>query len=419
MTTTNVPLPVFTTAGLSINSEQAILQGVLLDFVAAFALQGKTLSPALATAQGQLASSQSFIFADFQALLAQMVASVDPLTSYGAYQDALARIYFLTRKPATFATVPATLGGVPNQPLPAGAQVKSGDGNIWASMTDVTFAPDGTANVTFQALVAGSGPVAGINDLTIYQRAPGWQSVTNSTGSTPGQDVESRAEFETRRQESVQIGGEGTAETVRAAVANVTNVTDVFVYNNGSDSAITYGTTAYPIPAHSIVVMATGGTDNDVAVAIHGKLDAGCGMSSKETTPITIEDNINYSAPYPQYVINVGRPLATQVYITVNVANLTTLPSDYIVQVQKAVANAFLNGYTAADGSIVISRARIGGQIIAAGFSAPVQALGNITPVTIFIGTTASPTTGNATTMGIDQQPVCPQLNVTVNIVTV
>lgn len=419
MASTNVPLPVFTPAGLSINSEQSILQGMLLDLVAAFALQGKTLSPALTTPQGQFASSQSFMVADFQALLALIVANVDPLTSSGAYQDALGRIYFLIRKPATYATVPATIGGVPNQPLPAGAQVRSGDGSIWASQTDATFAPDGTASVTFQALVAGSGPVAGVNDLKIYQRAPGWQTVANATGSTPGQDVESRAEFETRRQESVTIGGEGTAEAVRAAVANVTNVSDVYVYNNGSDAAITYGTTNYPIPAHSIAVIATGGLDADVAAAIHSKLDAGCGMSTSETTAVTIEDNVNYAAPYPQYVIRFVRPTATQIYITVNVANLSTLPSDYVVQVQKTVAAAFLNGYTAADGSISISRARIGGQILAAGFSAPVQALGDITPVTIFIGTTASPTSGNAVTMGIDRQPVCPQLNITVNRVTV
>jgi uncharacterized phage protein gp47/JayE len=415
--TTNVPLPVFTPAGVAINSEQAILQGMVADFVAAFALQGKTLTPALTAPQGQLASSQAFIVADFQALLAQIVAMVDPMTSSGAYQDALGRIYFLTRKAATFATVPATLGGVPGQPIPAGGQVKSGDGTIWATLLPTGFAPDGTAPVIFQSLTAGSLPVAGINDLTIYQRSPGWQTVTNVVGSTPGRDVESRSEFETRRQESVQIGGTGAAAVVRAAVADVAGVSDVFVYNNGSDTAITYGTTNYPIPAHSIAIMATGGADLDIANAIHSKLDAGAGMSTSEATTVTITDSVNYAAPYPQYPINFVRPTATQVYITVNVAALSTLPSDYIVAVQQAVALAFLNGFSAADGSINIGRARIGGQILAAGFSATIQALGNITPVTIYIGFTPMPVTGNSVTMGIDQQPVCPQLNITVNAI--
>lgn len=417
--TTNVPLPVFTDAGLAINSEQSILAGVLADYVAAFALSGKTLSPALTTAQGQLASSQSFMVADFQALLALLIANVDPLTASGAYQDALMRIYFLTRKPATHATVPAILGGVPGQPLTIGAQVKSSDGTIWVSQEAVTFAPDGTANVTFEALTAGSAPVAGINDLKIYQRQPGWQTVSNSVASTPGRDVESRAEAEVRRSESVQIGGNGTAQAVRAAIANVADVTDVYVYNNGSDTAITYGVTNYPIPAHSVAISVTGGTNADVAAAIQAKLDAGCGMSSQSTTTVVLADSVNYVAPFPQYPYRFVRPPAVQVYITVNVADLTTLPSDYVVQVQRAVAGAFLNGYAAADGSIVVSRARIGGQIIAADFSPVVKTLPNITPVTIFIGLTASPTSGNALTMGIDQQPVCAQLNVTVNRVTV
>ncbi|MGJ8488626.1 baseplate J/gp47 family protein, partial [Glaesserella parasuis] len=112
--------------------------------------------------------------------------------SSGAYQDALLRIYLLTRKPATYATVPATLGGVPGSVITAPAQVKSGDGSIWATRSDVTFAPDGTATATFYAQVAGSGPSAGVNDLTIYQRQNGWQTVTNSTASVPGVDVESR-----------------------------------------------------------------------------------------------------------------------------------------------------------------------------------------------------------------------------------
>jgi hypothetical protein len=419
MATTNVPLPTFTSAGLLTYSEQAILTGSLADYVAAWAATGKTLSSALATPQGQLSSSQSYMVADFQAALAQLIANVDPLTASGAFQDALGRIYFLTRNAATYATVPATVTGVVGQPLATGAQVKSSDGTIWASTTSVVFGSAGTATVTFQATTAGSAPVAGINDLTIYQRSAGWEGVSNSVGSTPGQDVEGRAAFETRRQESVQIGGTGSAESVRAAVAAVANVSDVYVYNNGSTSAITYGTTGYPIPANSIMVAASGGTPAAVAAAIHSKLDAGCGMSSQGTTSVTIQDTVNYAAPYPTYVVRYVVPPSAQVYITVNVANLTTLPSNYITQVQQTVASAFINGYSAADGSINVSRARIGGQIIAAEYAAPLQTIGNITPVSIFIGFSANPTSGASVTMGIDQQPVCPALNITVNAITV
>lgn len=416
--TTNVPLPTFTPAGLVTNSEQSILAGVLADYVAAFALTGKTLSTELTTPQGQLASSQSYMVANFQALLAQLIANVDPLTSSGAYQDALLRIYLLTRKPATYATVPATLGGVPGSVITAPAQVKSGDGSIWATRSDVTFAPDGTATATFYAQVAGSGPSTGVNDLTIYQRQNGWQTVTNSTASVPGVDVESRQAAEVRRQESVQIGGNGTAQSVRAAIANITDVTDVYVYNNGTDAAINVGATNYPIPAHSVAICVTGGTDLAVAQAIQSKLDAGCGMSTSGTTSVTLQDTVNYSAPYPSYVYRFVRPAAKQCYITVNVVNLSTLPANYVQQVQQAVAAAFLNGYSTADGTINVSRARIGAQIIAAAYLPIVSTLTDITPISFFIAFTSAPSSGAAVTLGIDQQPVCPVANITVNAVT-
>ena len=417
--TTNVPQPQFTPTGLSVSDEQTIFAGVLADYVSAFALSGKALSTELTTPQGQLGTSQADIVSSWQAQFLQLIANVDPLTSSGSFQDALGRIYFLTRKPATYATVTAQLGGVPGQTVPAGAQVKSSDGSLWASQAAVTFDSTGAATAVFQALVAGATPVAGINDLSIYQQVPGWQTVANSAPSAPGQDVEGRAAFEQRRSESVQIGGQGTAQAVRAAIANVTNVTDVYVYNNGSDSAITAGATNYPIPAHSVAISVTGGADVDIATAIQAKLDAGCGMSTSGTTSVTLQDTVNYVAPYPQYVYRFVRATPTNVYMTVNVANLSTLPANYAALVQQKVAQAFLTGFTADDGSITISRARIGGQIVAAEFAAPVLAIGNITPVSLHIAFTSAPTSGDAVTMGIDQQPVCPALNITVNAVTV
>lgn len=421
--TTNVPIPTFTPTGLQTFDEQTILSGVQEDWVSAFALTGKTLNTELTTPQGQLQQSQAYMVAAFQAQLAQLIANVDPMTSSGVYQDALGRIYFLTRQAATFATVPATVTGTVGATLPAGSQVKSSDGTIWASTSAVVYGAGGTAPVTFQSLVAGSVPAAGINDLKIYQQVPNWVAVSNSAPSSPGTDTENRVEFETRRADSVQIGGVGQAANVRAAIANVTGVTDLFVYNNGGDVAINYGTTNYPIPAHSIGISVTGGSNADIAAAINSKLDCGCGMSTVgglgTLVTVNVQDTVNYVAPYPTYPIRFIRPANTSVYITVNVANLSTLPANYIQQVQAAVAAAFANGFTSNDGTIVVPRARIGGQIIVAEFSAPILALGNITPVTLFIGTSPAPASGASLTMGIDQQPVCPALNITVNAVSV
>lgn len=421
--TTNVPLPTFTPTGLSVPAPQAVLAGVQQDWVQAFALNGKTLNTELTTPQGQLQQSQSYMVSQVFAAMAQLIANVDPMSSSGIYQDALGRIYFLTRQPATYAYVQAVVTGTPGQLLPAGSQAKSSDGTIWATTAAVVYGLTSTANVTLQATVAGTGPAAASDDLSIYQQVPGWESITNAAPSVPGTDTESRQAFEQRRYDSVSIGGSGTVAAVRAAVGNVTGVSDVFVYNNGGDTAITYGTSNYPIPAHSIAIVANGGNDVDVATAIHSKLDCGCGLPTSAglgtLVTVAVEDSVNYVAPYPTYEVTFVRPLVTSVYFAVNVANLSTLPINYVALIQQAVASAFANGYTSPDGTININRARIGGQIIAAEFLAVVQALGNIAPMSAFVGTTADPTSGDALTLGIDQQPVTTELYITVHPVTV
>lgn len=420
--TSNVPQPTFTPTGLQLAGEQAILAGVQADQVAAFATAGKTLSTELTTPQGQLASSESFIIAAWQALFAQLIANVDPLTSSGAYQDALGRIYFMTRNPAVAATIPGVIvTGTPGVTAAAGTlQARSPDGSLWSNQTDVTYdATTGNAIVTYVAAVAGVGPVATPNTLKIYQQVNGWLGIANPNGSVAGVDVESRSEFETRRQESVSIGGIGQAANVRAAVLAVAGVTDCYVYNNGSDSAINYGATNYPIPAHSIAISVTGGADADVALAINSKLDCGCGFSGQGTTTVTVMDSINYPPPYPQYPVRFVRPPTVEVYFDVQVAQLPNVPATYIQDIQKAIVAAFVNGFSTDDGKITLSRARIGMQLIGAAYKPVVAVLNpNLIPVKIFIGTSANPT-GESITMGIDQQPTIANLNISVSQIAV
>lgn len=415
--TTNVPLPTFTPTGLVVASEQAILAGVQQDYVQAFSLNGKTLSIELTTPQGQLMQSQAYMVAAFQAALAQLIAMVDPLTSSGSYQDALGRIYFITRQAATAATVVGQVAGISGNTLPAGSQARSADGTIWATSAPVVFPGSGTIDVTFVAQTLGSVPAVGINGLTIYQAVTGWQSVANAAPSVPGVDQETRAQFEARRSASVSIGGTGHAPAIKAAVGQVTGVSDVFIYNNAEDTSTNFGTTAYPIPAHSVAISVQGGDDDDIAQAIWSKLDTGCGMSTVGVTTVNIQDTVNYSPPYPTYPIRFIRPTATQVYMTVDVANLSNLPANYVPLVQAAVASAFANGFVSNDGTISVPKAKIGSQIVAAEFAAPILTLQGIVPVNIFIGFAASPISGASVTMGIDQFPVCPTLNITVNAI--
>lgn len=416
--TTNVPLPTFTPAGLSVPTEPQILQGVMADLVAAFATSGRALNTELTTPQGQLAQSQAHMLSQLNAGLLQIINGVDPATSGGAFQDALGRIYFLTRQSATYATVDAVVSGVVGTVLAAGAQARSPDGSIWATTGAVTFNSSGSAPVTFRAQVAGAGPTVGPGGLSIYQQRPGWESVFNANPNVPGVDVESRQSFESRRAASVNIGGVGTAAAVRAAIASVPGVSDVFVFNNGSINARLYGATSYPIQPHSVAISVAGGDDLAIAQAILSKLDAGCGLPDADgqgtLVSVLLEDSVNYGQPYPQYDIRFVRPLPVEVYARVEVAQLSTLPNTYVNDVQQALAEALTGGFATADGSITVQRARIGGQLVSAQYFPAILALGNITPISIAFGFVPDPATGEVVELGIDQLPVCTPLNITV-----
>lgn len=421
--TTNVPLPNFTPAGLVVPTEPQILTGVQADWVAAFASSGRQLNTALTTPQGQIAQSEAYMLSQLYAGYLQIINGVDPATADGAFQDALGRIYFLTRKPATYATVNAVVSGVVGTVLPAGSLARSTDGSIWATTTTVTFNNAGSAPVVFRAQTAGSAPSVGVNGLAIYQARNGWESVSNAAPNTPGADTETRQTFEERRAGSVNIGGTGNAQAVRAAAAGVADVSDVFVFNNATDNLALYGATNYPIRPHSVAISVAGGDDQEVAEAILSKLSAGCGMPDSAglgtLVSVVVEDTEGYDEPYPQYDVRFVRPLPVEVYARVEVAQLTSLPSTFVSDVQTAIAQAIVNGFTTTDGSITIARARIGGQIVSARYFSVVLSIGNITPISISFGFAPNPASGELITLGIDQVPACSPLNITVEAVPV
>jgi len=94
----SVPNIQFTDNGLVLPQESDILDGCFTDINAAF---GNQLTTNLETPQGQLASSWTTIIADKNDSFAQFVSLVDPATSSGIMQDAIAKLYFLER--TTFA----------------------------------------------------------------------------------------------------------------------------------------------------------------------------------------------------------------------------------------------------------------------------------------------------------------------------
>lgn len=400
---TNVPLPTFGLDGLSIPSESDIVAGVTADFNAAF---GGALNPSPATPQGQFIASIAAIIGSTNDLLLDIVNQVDPALADGRMQNAIARIYYLTRKAAQPTTVTATCTGANGTVIPAGSLALATDGTIYASTGAATIS-SGTATVTFQATKTGPIACPAGSLTTIYRVQAGWDTVTNPADGILGRATETRAEFEARRSASVAINATGILPAMRAAVLNTSGVTDAYVTENNTSSTATIG--GVSVLANSLYVCAQGGTDAAVAKAIWTKKSGGCNYTG--STTVAVQDTGNgYTTPYPSYNVKFTRPTTVPLYLAVTITNSADVPADALQQVRTAAARVF----TGADGG---DRPTIGSTIYALRFVAAIQALGSWAKVvSVGIGTSASPT-GSSVSLNIDKIASLPTANVTVSLV--
>lgn len=400
----SVPKIQFTAAGVVVPSETDILAGVQADINAAF---GGGLNPALETPQGQLASSQTAVIGDKNNEVVTIVNQVDPQYSDGRFQDAIGRIYFLTRKPATPTAVTATLNGLAGTVVPAGTLAQDTSGNTYALSGDATIGAGGVVDAEFQNIENGPIPCAAGTLTQVYQAIPGWDAITNAADGTLGSDVESRADFEYRRRNSVALNGKGTPQAIYAEVFALADVLDVYVKDNPSGDTVLTGPTDYPLLPHSVYVAAVGGTDADVAAAIWRKKDVGCDYNGN--TSVTVTDESGYNYPQPTYVVKFERPAALPVKFAVQLVNDVSLPSNIDALVKAAIIARF-NG---TDGT---TRERIGSLILASRYyGAVVSAASNVSLISVLIGTD-TPTLSQVS-VGIDQKPTLSESDITVTLV--
>ncbi len=397
----SVPQISFTPAGLVLPTETAILTGVQADINTAF---GGGVNPALETPQGQLASSEAAIIADKNAEVAFIVNQIDPQYSDGRFQDAIARIYYLTRKPATSTSVTATLGGVPSTVISAGTLAQDTGGNTYSLTANATIGVGGTVDAEFQNITTGPIPCPTASLIKVYQSISGWDTITNSADGTLGQDVETREDFEFRRKNSVAINSKGTPEAIYAAVFAVDNVLDAYVIDNPTGLTVNTGATNYPVIAHSVYIAVVGGIDVDIAAAIWNKKDVGCDYNGN--TSVTVTDTSGYSYPYPTYTVKFERPTPLVVKFAVEIVDDPLLPSDIVTLTKDAIIARF-NG---TDGT---TRERIGATIFASRYYGSIGH--NAAVISILIGT-SSPTLTQVP-VGIDQKPTLNASDISVTLV--
>lgn len=339
---TNVPAITWTTAGPVSPSFAAILAGVQQDYDISFNVSFNWNAN---TPQGQLATTEAAVVNNANQVFIYYATQVDPAYAKGRFQDAIARINFLTRNPALSTVLQVACSGA-GATIPAGPTqfgvVQDAAGNLYQCTGAGTIpAAGGSITLAFAALTPG--PIAiPQGGLTIFTQINGWDTASVVSGVV-GQNTETSQQFEQRRVASVAGNARATNQALQGAILGVPGVLDAYVIDNPTNSPVTFngGTpAAFTVGANSLLCTVSGGAAAAVAQAIWSKKPPGIPLTGN--TSATVQDtSTGYSPPFPSYTIMWETPTPLPVYFSVNIANSAGVPANAAALVQTAIVNAF------------------------------------------------------------------------------
>ena len=389
--------------GFSADSTSAIRQSIVDDWAAVFDDEAATLNTSSESPAGQIIDSLAVLVTGKDSEFLNLANQFNPLTASGIFQDALGAIYFLTRKVATSTVVSCTCTGLAGTTIPQGSIIQTTDGLKLASLGAATIGAGGTVDVEFAAQESGAIDVGAHTCTKIITVIAGWDTVDNSAAGVLGSLVESRADFEKRRYNSVAANAHGSAAALQGAVYQVANVLDCLVLENKTDSTVTQQ--GVSLISHSVAVCVYGGENDDIAETIYNKLDAGCGTCGNTDISYTSPDGVvnNYK---------IVRPTPTPVYISVTI-NRTAQTAATVVD---DIKNAILADAQGTDANSGNTRCGMGQTIYASRFTVAIVKTAGVNDLeSVYIGLSASPT-GNSITMDADEEPTFDADNIEVTI---
>jgi uncharacterized phage protein gp47/JayE len=303
---------------------------------------------------------------DSLALGAATYSSYSPSTAQGEALSRDVKINGMRRNVASSSSVDLTIVGQAGTTINLG-QAEGEDGTKWNLPDSVVIPPGGSITVTALADVKGAVS-AGVGTITkIATPTRGWQTVNNPTAANIGDPVETDGELRIRQTQSVALPSRTVLEGIQGAIASITGVSRVRVYENDTNATDTDG-----LPPHSIAAIVEGGDINTIAATIAAKKTPG-GYTHGSIPTVVIN---SYGLPI---TIRASRPsydTITPVITIKALAGYNTSVGDSIIQ---AVAD-YINGVAIGGGE---SKSVEWGDAITAANSVPANATFKITAFTL------------------------------------
>jgi len=323
------------------------------------------------TPDGLKLASDAEIWANLDEMGQQAYNSKDPAKAKAMDLDVIAAITGTRRSLGTPSTVTLTLSGVAGTPIIAGQRVESVEnGKRWITDKDVVIGPGSTVSVTATCAELGATQASPATITRIIDTVGGWQAVTNPLAAISGFNKQKDQELRIERAKAVGRPGINQIDSMLGELLSVDGVRRCVVYENDTGAVDAHG-----LPAHSMAVIADGGTDDAVAMAIYVKKNPGCSLFQAGTAvAITVTSPVH---PQNTKVIKFSRPIDVNMTVTVSVKSDGSLPSNVNEIITQAILDYAAGDFVAAQCGYSVQGFDIGEEVPFSRLYAPVmQVLG-------------------------------------------
>lgn len=212
--------------------------------------------------------------------------SFSPSTAQGVGLDRVVKINNIRRKRATYSTAPLRVVGQAGITITGGI-VTDPAGNQWALPASVLIPDAGEITVaitcqTIGSVVLSAGGIDTANGKgSIATVTRGWQACNTTASASVGQPVETDSGLRQRQAISTAIPSQTLVDGLKGALAAITGVTRLKVYENDQGFTDVNG-----IPGGCLAIVLDGGDPSVIAQVIQRK--KGPGVSTYGTTTRTV-----------------------------------------------------------------------------------------------------------------------------------
>lgn len=291
------------------------------------------------TPDGLKIAHDAEVFSALDETLMQAYNSKDPSKARGIDLDAIAAIAFVPRSQGTPSNVTLLFKGVAGAMVLKDAIIESATtGSRWIVNQAYTLDINGEASVPATAQFIGQTQADTSTLTKIITTMAGVTSVSNPLPATPGTSIENDSSLRIKRRAAVARAGKNQVGSMLGEIYAVDGVRKTRIYENPTGSAAFDATfNPHSLPAHSIAILADGGTDDDVAYAVYVKKNPGVYLADVGTDVTVLVTDPDY--PTNTQPIRFNRPTYIDMVLAITIVDSeSTLPPN----IQDLIRDAFL-----------------------------------------------------------------------------